>query len=134
MRKAPYAAISMGITLAVVAMTAASAQTAVSYDELAKSEAAANAETGKRVAPLKSIGNPGDEVSPEMQAMIGAPYPPHFNADPKNAAEWKELIDRRATQGRPDKSEVSRRVAAPLDVSPADMKHDIGALPAQRSG
>ena len=31
-----------------------------------------------------------------MQAMIGAPYPPHFNADPKNAAEWKELIDRRA--------------------------------------
>jgi acetyl esterase/lipase len=97
MRKASYAAISMGITLAVIAMTAAaSAQTAVSYDELAKSEAAANAENGKRVAPLKSIGNPGDEVSPEMQAMIGAPYPPHFNADPKNAAEWKELIARRA--------------------------------------
>jgi acetyl esterase/lipase len=97
MRKASYAAISMGITLAVVAMTAAaSAQTAMSYDELAKSEAAANAENGKRVAPLKSIGNPGDEVSLEMRAMIGAPYPPHFNADPKNTAEWKELIARRA--------------------------------------
>ena len=31
-----------------------------------------------------------------MQAMIGAPYPAHFNADPKTPAEWKELINRRA--------------------------------------
>jgi acetyl esterase/lipase len=31
-----------------------------------------------------------------MQAMIGAPFPPHFNADPKTPAEWKDLIDRRA--------------------------------------
>src|SRR5262249_15438889 len=30
------------------------------------------------------------------QALVGAPYPPHFNADPKTPAEWKELIDRRA--------------------------------------
>lgn len=89
--------ISLAAALAA-SSTAAYAQTAASYDDLAKIEAAANAADGKRVAPLKSIGNPTADVSPEMQAMIGTPYPPHFNADPKTSAEWKELIDRRAKQ------------------------------------
>ena len=89
--------LSISLALAVATSCAtARAQTAASYDELAKREAAANAEDGKRVAPLKSIGNPTADVSAEMQAMIGAPDPPHFNADPKTPAEWKELIDRRA--------------------------------------
>jgi epsilon-lactone hydrolase len=95
MRKAYLAVLSISLAL-VIAET--KAQTATSYDELAKSEAAANGEAGKRVAPQKTIGNPTDEVSPAMQALIGAPYPPHFNADPKTPAEWKELIDRRAKQ------------------------------------
>src|SRR5262245_48110408 len=99
MRKFHHAILGMSITLAVAATLAtASAQSAISYDDLAKSEAAANAENGKRVAPSKTMANPGDEVSPEMEAMIGAPYPPHFNADPKTPAEWKELIERRAKQ------------------------------------
>ena len=96
MRKSRHAVVSLGIAFAVALSAAARAQTTVPYDELAKTEAAANAENGKRVAPLKSIVNPANDVSPEMQAMIGAPYPPHFNADPKTPAEWKELIDRRA--------------------------------------
>jgi epsilon-lactone hydrolase len=97
MRKFDHAILAMSMTLAIGATLAtAAAQTAGSYDELAKSEAAANAENGKRVAPAKTMGNPADEVSPEMEAIIGAPYPPHFNADPKTAAEWKELIERRA--------------------------------------
>ena len=97
MRKFHHAILAMSITLAVAATLAtASAQTAAPYDELAKSEATANAEKGKRVAPVKSMGNPADDVSAAMQAMIGAPYPPHFNADPKTPAEWKELIERRA--------------------------------------
>jgi epsilon-lactone hydrolase len=91
------AILALSITLAGAATLAtASAQSAVSYDELAKSEAAANADNGKRLAPSKTLVNPADEVSPEMEAIIGAPYPPHFNADPKTPAEWKELIDRRA--------------------------------------
>lgn len=104
MRQPQRAIVSLSllsISLALAAATScatARAQTAASYDELAKREAAANAEDGKRVAPLKSIGNPSTDVSPEMQAMIGAPYPPHFNADPKTPAEWKELIDRRAKE------------------------------------
>jgi len=95
MRNAYLAVLSISLALAI---TQTKAQTTTSYDELAKSEAAANGEAGKRVAPQKSIGNPTDEVSPAMQALIGAPYPPHFNADPKTPAEWKELIDRRAKQ------------------------------------
>jgi acetyl esterase/lipase len=97
MRKFHQAIVAISIALAVAAgLATASAQTAAPYDELAKSEAAANAEKGKRVAPVKSMGNPADDVSAAMQAMIGAPYPPHFNADPKTPAEWKELIERRA--------------------------------------
>src|SRR3954454_24412953 len=95
MRRSHLALVSASLALLAVTATAY-AQTATTYDELAKTEAAANAESGKRVAPQKSVGNPSDEVSPEMQALIGAPYPPHFNADPKTAAEWKDLIDRRA--------------------------------------
>jgi len=97
MRRASFAAVSIGLAL-IISGAAAHAQTTTTYDELAKSEAAANGEAGKRVAPQKSIGNPTDEVSPAMQALIGAPYPPHFNADPKTPAEWKALIDRRAKQ------------------------------------
>src|SRR5262249_54857089 len=89
--------LGMSITLAVAATLAtAFAQSAVSYDELAKSEATANAENGKRVAPSKTMANPGDEASPDMEGMIDAPYPPHFNPDPKTPGEWKELSDRRA--------------------------------------
>ena len=94
MRRFQHAILAISITLALA--TTVRAQSTASYDELAKSEAAANAENGKRVAPSKTMGNPPDEVSPEMEAMIGAPYPPHFNADPKTPAEWKELIERRA--------------------------------------
>jgi epsilon-lactone hydrolase len=97
MRRSHLAMVSISLAWAVTATTT-HAQTTTSYDELAKSEAAANAGNGKRVTPPKSIGNPTDDVSPAMQAMIGAPYPPHFNADPKTPAEWKELIDRRAKQ------------------------------------
>ena len=99
MRKPHHAIVSIAIiTLAAVALLdrRPAPRPRYPYDELAKNEAAANADNGKRVAPVKSIANPSDDVSPEMQAMIGAPYPPHFNADPKTPAEWKELIDRRA--------------------------------------
>jgi len=57
MRKPHHAIVSIAIiTLAAITLsTAAGAQAALSYDELAKNEAAANAENGKRVAPVKSI-------------------------------------------------------------------------------
>src|SRR5580765_8844273 len=81
--------------LACTVITAAHAQPA-DYPATAAAQAAANAQPGARRSPAHISPAPGNEVSPQMQAMIAAPYPPHFNADPKDAAEWKELINRRA--------------------------------------
>ena len=66
------------------------------YDQTAASAAAQNSQPGARHTPALTIPVPTDEVSPEMQKMIAGPFPPHMNAAPKNAAEWKELINRRA--------------------------------------
>ncbi|AMJ62129.1 alpha/beta hydrolase [Bosea sp. PAMC 26642] len=62
----------------------------------AAEQAAANAAAGPRKTPPRSFPVPTDEVSPEMQKLIAGPFPPHMDAAPKSAAEWKELIDRRA--------------------------------------
>jgi epsilon-lactone hydrolase len=52
------------------------------------SQAAANAEAGDRVAPAKKIPVPTEDVSPQLQALIKAPYPPSLDADPKTPQEW----------------------------------------------
>lgn len=66
------------------------------YAELAAAQGAANAQAGARKSPAHVSPPPSSDVSPAMQAMIAAPYPPHFNADPKTPAEWKDLVNRRA--------------------------------------
>ncbi|RYF34370.1 MAG: alpha/beta hydrolase [Comamonadaceae bacterium] len=66
------------------------------YAELAAAQGTANAQPGARRSPSHVSPVPTQEVSPQMQALIGAPYPSHFDAAPKNAAEWRELIARRA--------------------------------------
>jgi acetyl esterase/lipase len=66
------------------------------YGELAAGQAAQNVQAGARRSPAHVSPVPTEEVSPQEQALIAAPYPPHFNADPKTAAEWKELINARA--------------------------------------
>jgi acetyl esterase/lipase len=84
---------------ALTVAASASAQTAVApapYDQMAAAQAAANNAAGARSVPAHTAPVPTNEVSPEMQKLIGGPYPPYFNADPKNADEWKELINRRA--------------------------------------
>src|SRR3974377_1671147 len=60
---------------------------------------AANGKPGPRTVPGRSIPVP-NTASPELQAMIAAPYRiPNWDANPKSAAEWKELINRLATAG-----------------------------------
>ena len=58
MRRSHHAIVSMSIILAAAMLATAHAQTAAPYDELAKTEAAANAEKGKRVAPLNQSAIP----------------------------------------------------------------------------
>jgi epsilon-lactone hydrolase len=66
------------------------------YDRLATAQIAVNSQPGPRSAPAHVIPVPTAEVSPELQALIAAPYPPGFNVDPKTPAEWKEWVNTRA--------------------------------------
>jgi epsilon-lactone hydrolase len=60
------------------------------------SQAMANASAGDRVSPAKVIPAPTEEVSPQLQALIKAPYPPSLTADPNTADEWKAFGNQRA--------------------------------------
>src|SRR5207302_1637431 len=54
---------------------------------------AANAQAGPRTVPERSIPVP-DTVSLQLQSAIAAPYRvPAWDANPKSAAEWKELVN-----------------------------------------
>jgi hypothetical protein len=55
-------------------------------------------EAGTRDAPAKEITVPTADVSPQEQALIGAPLPPFWNEHPKDSAAWKALINARADQ------------------------------------
>ena len=82
--------------LAALLAVPLAAQPARSYDQLARDEAASNSRPGDRTAPAHTFAPPSEDVSPELRALIAAPFPPHMNADPQTPAEWHELIDRRA--------------------------------------
>ena len=90
--KKPLALIPLLLTVFSIAVSAKPA----GYAELATSQGQANSTPGVRKSPAHTTLTPTQEVSPQMQALIGGTYPPHFNADPKNASEWKELINQRA--------------------------------------
>jgi epsilon-lactone hydrolase len=89
---------------AVAALTAiASVQPAMSLDPdfatLDAQESAANSKPGPRTVPGRALPVP-NTVSPQLQAAIAAPYRiPGWDADPKSAAEWKELVSRQADAG-----------------------------------
>ena len=75
---------------------AATASASSRFEQLVAPEMAANSKPGPREVPARTLPAPSDEISPQLRAMIEAPFPPHMNADPKSAAEWKELVNRRA--------------------------------------
>jgi acetyl esterase/lipase len=59
-------------------------------------QASANASAGDRVSPGKVIPVPTADVSPQLQALIKAPYPPSLTAHPKTPEEWKAFGNERA--------------------------------------
>src|SRR3954451_16157475 len=65
---------------------------------LEAAQSGANATAGRRTVPGRSIPVPAT-VSPELQAVIAAPYTKDgWNADPKSAQEWKDLVGRLASE------------------------------------
>ena len=87
--------VASSFTLAALFAAPLAAQPA-GYNELAAAQAVANLQPGTRKSPAHAIPLPTGEVSAELQKLIGNPYPPHFNADPKTAQGWKDLINARA--------------------------------------
>jgi epsilon-lactone hydrolase len=63
---------------------------------VALSGAAIALEGGIRQLPARDVPVPNADVSPAMQALIGAPLSPIWNDHPKDAAAWKALIKQRA--------------------------------------
>jgi epsilon-lactone hydrolase len=75
------------------------ANPAPSFAVLEADQNAANAQKGSRTVPGRSIPVP-DTVSPEVQALIAAPYRvPAWDANPKSAEQWKSLVATLAARG-----------------------------------
>jgi acetyl esterase/lipase len=98
------AVIAATVLTSTMALTStASAQVAAPADAgftaLEAQVGAANGKVGPRTVPGRVIPVPGT-TSPQSQAMIAGPYrAPGWNANPKTAAEWKELISKLADAG-----------------------------------
>ena len=61
-------------------------------------QSAANAAPGPRSVPNRAIPLPVT-VSPQVSALVAAPYLPIWNADPKTPAAWHALVDAVAAKG-----------------------------------
>jgi monoterpene epsilon-lactone hydrolase len=105
---------------AIAAFTAiASVRPALSLDPdfaaIEAQENAANSKPGPRVVPGRAIPVPGT-VSPQLQATIAAPYRiPAWDADPKNAAEWKDLITRLADAGSAARRDAREKLGVTIE-------------------
>ena len=88
--------------------------------DFAKVEArqnAANLQPGPRTVPGRSIPVP-DTVSSEFRAEIAAPYRvPAWNANPKSAAEWKELIADLAARGAAAQPAIREKLGVTMQTT-----------------
>src|SRR5262249_39726608 len=109
-RRSALIASALGIALILPAI----AQEAPDFTKLEAAQNAANAKPGPRTVPGRAIPVP-PTASPQLQAMIAAPYRvPNWNADPKSAAEWKELIGRLAAAGAANQKVVREKLGVTL--------------------
>jgi epsilon-lactone hydrolase len=84
---------------------------------LEAAQSAANTKPGPRTVPGRAIPVPST-ASPQLQAMIAAPYRvPGWNADPKDAAEWKELISSRAAGAAATAKIVREKLGVSMEAS-----------------
>ena len=83
--------------LAALATPAAAQETSgKAWNDLATAQMEGNRQAGARQVPAHALPVPQQDVSPQQQAVIAGAYVPYWNADPKNAAEWKDFVDKAA--------------------------------------
>jgi acetyl esterase/lipase len=90
------------------------ANPAPNFATLEAEQNAANAQKGPRAVPGRSIPVP-DTMSPEVQALIAAPYRvPAWDANPKSAEEWKELVATLAARGASAQAGIREKLAVTM--------------------
>ena len=110
------ALIASALTIALV-LPAIAQQAPPDFASIEAAQNAANATAGPRVVPGRSIPVPST-ASPQLQATIAGPYRvPNWNADPKSAAEWKELIGRLAATGAATQKGVREKLGVSMETS-----------------
>jgi acetyl esterase/lipase len=70
---------------------------------------ASAAEVAGRALPARTLPVP-DTVSPELRALIAAPYPPGWDVAPDTVAAWKELARQSAAAAAPDIAAIRQRL------------------------
>jgi epsilon-lactone hydrolase len=88
---------------------------ATDFAALEAAQNAANAKAGPRTVPGRSIPVP-TTASEQLQASIAAPYRvPTWNANPKSAAEWKEVIAKAAAAGAPARKAAREKLGVTME-------------------
>ena len=88
---------------------------AVDFAALEAAQNAANAKAGPRTVPGRSIPVP-TTASEQLQVSIAAPYRvPTWNANPKSALEWKEVIAKAAAAGAPARKEAREKLGVTME-------------------
>jgi epsilon-lactone hydrolase len=109
-------ALTAALALPALTQTAAG-EAGPDFATLEAAQNAANAKPGPRTVPGRVIPVPGT-ASPELQATIAAPYrAPAWNANPKSAAEWKELISRLAAAAAANQIIVREKLGVTLETT-----------------
>ncbi|MGA7487375.1 MAG: alpha/beta hydrolase [Xanthobacteraceae bacterium] len=106
----PPSALPVRAQDAVVGLKSAS-----DFATLEAAQNAANSKPGPRTVPGRSIPVP-TTASPRLQASIAAPYRvPNWNANPKSAEEWKELINKAAAAGTVARKEAREKLGVTME-------------------
>src|SRR5262249_20566368 len=101
--------------LAAAAQDAAGGKPATDFATFEAQMGAANGKAGPRTVPGRSIAVP-DTASARLQASIAAPYRiGAWNANPRNAAEWKELIGKNAAAGTALRQQAREKLGVTIE-------------------
>jgi epsilon-lactone hydrolase len=101
--------------LSVLAQDAATQKPVPEFATLEAELNAANAKAGPRTVPGRSIPVPST-ASPELQATIAAPYRVgSWNIHPKNAAEWKDWVNRQAAAGAAARQQAREKLGITIE-------------------
>jgi epsilon-lactone hydrolase len=120
LRSTRLIAFALAMTLVVPALAQEAARLPspeASFATLEQAQNEANSKPGPRVVPGRSIPVP-NTASRELQASIAAPYrAPAWNANPKSAAEWKELVNRLAAAAATTQKDIRAKLGVTMEAT-----------------